>query len=121
MSDSENMAAAAGPHADIDPRLLEILVCPVSRGPLAYAVLDGFVVPMRLVRVFDRQKDGLACIEMFSDGYFAPGHEPRVAAWEAAFAEVERLDPLKIGSWPSVKGTIGRVRADDRTVVIVEP
>lgn len=36
MSDSENMAAAAGPHADIDPRLLEILVCPVSRGPLVY-------------------------------------------------------------------------------------
>ncbi len=27
---------AAGPHADIDPRLLEILVCPVSRGPLVY-------------------------------------------------------------------------------------
>ena len=36
MSDSENMAAAAGPRADIDPRLLEILVCPVSRGPLVY-------------------------------------------------------------------------------------
>lgn len=36
MSDSENMAATAGPHADIDPRLLEILVCPVSRGPLVY-------------------------------------------------------------------------------------
>lgn len=39
MSDSENMAASAekaGPHADIDPRLLEILVCPVSRGPLVY-------------------------------------------------------------------------------------
>ena len=36
MSDSENMPAAAGPHADIDPRLLEILVCPVSRGPLVY-------------------------------------------------------------------------------------
>jgi len=27
---------ASGPHADIDPRLLEILVCPVSRGPLVY-------------------------------------------------------------------------------------
>jgi len=39
MSEAENMAATAakaGPHADIDPRLLEILVCPVSRGPLVY-------------------------------------------------------------------------------------
>jgi uncharacterized protein YbaR (Trm112 family) len=39
MSNSENKAAAAGkaePHTDIDPRLLEILVCPVSRGPLVY-------------------------------------------------------------------------------------
>lgn len=39
MSESENMAppaGKAGPHADIDPRLLEILVCPVSRGPLVY-------------------------------------------------------------------------------------
>ena len=24
------------PNADVDPRLLEILVCPVSRGPLDY-------------------------------------------------------------------------------------
>lgn len=92
-----------------------------GRGPLAYAVLDGFAVPMALVRVFDRPKDTLARIEMFSDGYFAPGLGSSVAAWEAAFAEVERLDPLKIDHWPSVKGTIGRVRADDRTVVIVEP
>lgn len=33
MSDVQN---ERGPHADIDPRLLEILVCPVSRGPLVY-------------------------------------------------------------------------------------
>lgn len=39
MNASENIAASAGnagPHAEIDPRLLEILVCPVSRGPLVY-------------------------------------------------------------------------------------
>lgn len=24
------------PHSDLDPRLLEILVCPVTRGPLQY-------------------------------------------------------------------------------------
>lgn len=33
MSDAQT---STGPHADIDPRLLEILVCPVSRGPLTY-------------------------------------------------------------------------------------
>lgn len=39
MSDAQNSnppVAQSGPHADIDPRLLEILVCPVSRGPLVY-------------------------------------------------------------------------------------
>lgn len=90
-----------------------------TRGPLAYAVLDGFDIPKGLVQVVDRDKAGLASMELFSDGYFAPGAEPSVAAWEAAFAEVERLDPLKIDRWPSVKGTLGRIRADDRTVVVV--
>jgi uncharacterized protein YbaR (Trm112 family) len=28
--------AAAPPAAEVDPRLLEILVCPVTRGPLTY-------------------------------------------------------------------------------------
>jgi len=26
----------ASPHPDVDPRLLEILVCPVTHGPLEY-------------------------------------------------------------------------------------
>ena len=90
-----------------------------GRGPLAYAVLDGFEIPMTAVRVIDRPKAGLASIELFSDGYFEAGAEPSVAAWEAAFVEVERVDPLKIDRYPSVKGTSGRVRADDRTVVVV--
>jgi len=92
-----------------------------TRGPLAYAVLDGFDIPMQLVQTIDRPRAGLASIELFSDGYFAQGAEPSVAAWEAAFAEVEQIDPLKIDRWPSVKGTIGRVRADDRTLVVVKP
>jgi hypothetical protein len=33
--------------------------------------------------------------------------------------EVERIDPEKIDAYPSVKGTNGRIRTDDRTVVIV--
>lgn len=29
-------AATGGPEGDVDPRLLEILVCPVTHGPLEY-------------------------------------------------------------------------------------
>ena len=90
-----------------------------TRSPLSYGVLDGFPVPMELVRVIDRPLAGLGTLELFTDGYFEPGAEPSIAAWEAAFLKVERLDPDKLDAYPSVKGTIGRVRADDRTVVIV--
>ncbi|MGQ0665235.1 MAG: protein phosphatase 2C domain-containing protein [Pseudomonadota bacterium] len=88
---------------------------------LSYAVLDGFDVPLPLVRVIDRPRDSLGSIELFTDGYFKPGDGTALAAWEAAFAEVERDDPEKIDRYPSVKGTVGRLRADDRTVVIVRP
>lgn len=87
--------------------------------PLSYAVLDGFDVAHPLVRIVDRPLASVRSIELFTDGYFKPGVTPDIAAWEAAFDEVERLDPEKIDRYPSVKGTIGRIRADDRTVVIV--
>ncbi|HRY23910.1 MAG: hypothetical protein H6852_16075 [Geminicoccaceae bacterium] len=90
-----------------------------TKSPLSYCVLDGFPVPMDLVRVIDRPLTGLATLELFTDGYFSAGAEPTVAAWEAAFLEVERTDPDKLDVYPSVKGTVGRVRADDRTVLIV--
>ena len=83
------------------------------------AVLDGFDVPMALVHVFDRPRESLRSIELFTDGYFKPATTPDVAAWEASFAEVERIDPEKIDAYPSVKGTAGRIRTDDRTVVII--
>ncbi len=90
-----------------------------TRSPLSYCVLDGFDVPMALVQTLDRPKSTVGTLELFTDGYFAPGTAPTVAAWEAAFAEVERLDADKLIDYPSVKGTTGRIRADDRTVVIV--
>ncbi len=90
-----------------------------TASPLSYCVLDGFPVPMGLVRTIDRAKSSLATLELFTDGYFEAGAEPTVEAWEAAFAAVERDDPDKLDRYPSVKGTIGRIRADDRTVVIV--
>lgn len=90
-----------------------------TKSPLSYCVLDGFAVPMQLVRTIDRPADGIDTIELFTDGYFTRGAEPTIACWEAAFALVERTDPFKLDRHPSVKGTIGRVRADDRTVLIV--
>jgi hypothetical protein len=92
-----------------------------ATSPLSYAVLDGFDVPMPLVRVLDRPRGEVRSIELFTDGYFKPGATPAVGSWEAAFAEVERVDPEKVDRYPSVKGSVGRIRTDDRTVVIVDP
>ncbi len=91
-----------------------------TASPLSYAVLDGFDVPMPLVQVFDRPRGSISTIELFTDGYFKPAAAAELSAWERSFAEVERLDPEKIGAFPSVKGTSGRIRTDDRTVVIVD-
>ena len=88
--------------------------------PFSYACLDGFDIPLPLVHVFDRPRESLQTIELYTDGYFKPGKTSDVAAWEAAFIEVERADPEKIDAYPSVKGSAGRIRTDDRTVVIVQ-
>jgi len=87
--------------------------------PLSYAVLDGFETPMALVRIIDRERSTVRSIELFTDGYFEPAAEPSVAAWEAAFREVERLDQEKIGRYPSVKGSTAGRYADDRTVIVI--
>jgi hypothetical protein len=92
-----------------------------TASPLCYAVLDGFEIPLPLVSVFDRPRAAIRSIELYSDGYFEPGAAPALADWEAAFAEVEREDPEKIGRHPSVKGSSPGMRTDDRTVVIARP
>jgi Protein phosphatase 2C len=114
----------SAPVADIE-RLLDRGISGQTRfqnntaSPFSYATLDGFDIPMPLVRAFDRPRESVESIELFTDGYFKPAMTPDVAAWETAFAEVERIDPEKIDAYPSVKGTAGRMRTDDRTVVIV--
>lgn len=90
-----------------------------TASPLSYAGLDGFDIPLPLVRVIDRPRAAIHSIELFTDGYFEPGAAPALGAWEAAFAEVERVDPQKTGRYPSVKGSSARMNTDDRTVVIV--
>ncbi len=88
--------------------------------PLSYTVLDGFEIPLPPVQVFDRPRATLRTIELFTDGYFKPGATAALSDWEAAFAEVECIDPEKIGQYPSVKGSSPRMNTDDRTVVIVQ-
>ena len=90
-----------------------------TASPLSYAVLDGFEVPLALVRVVDRSRASIRSIELFTDGYFKPGATATLGDWEAAFAEVEIVDPEKVARYPSVKGSSARMRTDDRTIVIV--
>ena len=82
---------------------------------LGYPCLDGFEVPDSLIRIERIPRLEVETIEIFSDGYFKPGDGFGVAAWEAAFAQVEREDPAKVVLYPSPKGSIGSTWADDRT------
>jgi len=86
---------------------------------LGYSCFDGFEVPPSLVVAFDRPKSEIASIELFSDGYFAVPEGHRIADWEAGFRETEARDFAKIDPFISPKGSFGRHRADDRTVVVV--
>ena len=38
------MTEAPAPFIDVDPRLLEVLVCPVTRGPLEYDRAKGELI-----------------------------------------------------------------------------
>ncbi|ATC33504.1 Trm112 family protein [Caulobacter vibrioides] len=38
------MTEASAPIIDVDPRLLEVLVCPVTRGPLEYDRAKGELI-----------------------------------------------------------------------------
>ena len=90
-----------------------------TSSPLSYAVFDGFETPMALVQVIDRDRSTVSSIELFTDGYFAAAETPSVAAWEASFQEVERIDPAKIDRYPSPKGSTASSYADDRTVIVI--
>jgi uncharacterized protein YbaR (Trm112 family) len=52
------MSETAVPEQDVDPRLLEILVCPVTRGPLEYDRVKGELVS-RSARLAYPIRDGV--------------------------------------------------------------
>jgi hypothetical protein len=89
-------------------------------GPLAHGVLDGFPLPLALVAEVHLDARAFHTLELFSDGYFGlPDASGRVAAWEAHIAEVERVDPHRVGRYASTKGSHEGRRADDRSVLIL--
>jgi hypothetical protein len=83
--------------------------------PLGYSALDGFPIPPQFIRIARLPRAGVTTIELFSDGYFRPGDRFGVAAWEAAFRQVEAEDPHKIGPCLSPKGSTATMWSDDRT------
>lgn len=83
--------------------------------PLGYSCLDGFPVPPRLATRLVLDAADVNSIELFTDGYFAPGDAFGVASWERRFAEIEAEDPAKTGRYASVKGSFGTLFSDDRT------
>jgi hypothetical protein len=87
----------------------------VTEPVLAYGGIDGFDVPDRHVETRSYKLAEIGTIELFSDGYFKLGNGFGVAAWEAAFSEVEAEDPHKIGRYMSTKGTTASALTDDRT------
>jgi hypothetical protein len=84
---------------------------------LGYGCLDGFPVNPRHIEARSYALSEIETVELFSDGYFKIPDGFGVAAWEEAFDEVERLDPHKIGPYPSAKGTTAAALTDDRTYV----
>lgn len=87
--------------------------------PLGYACLDGYGPSPAAVERFERPKSEVASFELYTDGYFALPDQPTISSWEAKADEVERVDFAKVDEYASTKGSLGRIRADDRTVVIV--
>jgi hypothetical protein len=85
--------------------------------PLGYSAVDGFDIPLPHVTIERFPSGATRRIELFTDGYFRRGDDFGVASWEAAADEVERVDPERIGLYASVKGSVGAIRADDRTYV----
>ena len=58
MNDGAGEQAGGPPESEVDPRLLEILVCPVTRGPLEYDRAKGELVS-RSARLAYPIRDGV--------------------------------------------------------------
>ena len=58
MDDSDEPPATAEPAPEVDPRLLEVLVCPLTKGPLTYDRVRGELIS-RSARLAYPVRDGV--------------------------------------------------------------
>lgn len=93
--------------------------CNLDGHSLGYGVLDGTQTRGPDVLSFERPKESVRTIELFTDGYLTCPQGTRVQDWEAEFRRVEQEDPAKAGTYPGVKGSSSQYFSDDRTVVTV--
>ncbi len=131
--DLESLRAAAFDLAEpIVPHLDPDLVRQTLRGglrdqssyvnrvhPLGFPCINGFPIPPGFLVQFDRDKDMIDTIELFSDGYFGCAATPEIAAWEERIRRIEAEDPDKVGTCPSTKGSVDGRFTDDRTILIL--
>jgi hypothetical protein len=90
-----------------------------SRGYTA-SVIDGIGDPSPVAAVKDFDLDAVETLEIFSDGYPALPKQASVAAWEAALAHADAIDPERVGEFPATKGKVGDHFGDDRSIIIVK-
>lgn len=89
-------------------------------GAFAHGVLDGFPMSPEHVEDVRFDRDAVATLELFSDGYFGwPQAGGRVADWEDHLATVERVDPHRVGRYASTKGSSPGRFADDRSILVL--
>ncbi len=93
--------------------------CNLAGHSLGYGVLDGTQTRGPDVACFERPKNSVRTIELFTDGYLTCPRGTRLQDWEAEFHRVEQEDPSKAGAYPGVKGSSSQYFSDDRTVVTV--
>jgi len=83
-----------------------------------FGEIDGSSVPKKFIKAFKFELATIDTLEIFSDGYFKVAEKPTIDSWEEAFTEVEKIDPLKIGPYPSTKSSGSGHFTDDRTILI---
>jgi hypothetical protein len=82
-------------------------------------VIDGVEDVAPAAQSLDLPDSAWSCIELHSDGYPAIPDGIGVAAWEAALAEADRIDPERVGVYRSTKGRVGGNFGDDRSIIVI--
>ena len=86
---------------------------------LGYGILNGTepICTTAVDRFVDR--DSIATLELFSDGYLSAPQAATIAEWEATHARLEEADRHHITDPAAVKGSTATHFFDDRTIAIL--